>query len=472
MPFFAWGWCWIIGFCPIRYEMICPTCDKEVEDGVATCPHCDSAIGAPSGEEVQAESSGDSSVADVEQVADAGENPEEAETPTTCGNGRYEIVRTIGQGGMGAIYEALDTKLKIHIALKRLLPVAEEQEAGVERFLREAQAIAALNHFNIIRIYDVNDDEGGYYIAMECVEGDSLKERIRAEGKLSVDTTIKLTRQIAQGLSYAHKREIIHRDIKPANILLGEDDVPKIVDFGLAAVASGDELSKTGYGMGTLSYMPPEQKTDAKSVDQRADIYALGATMYEMVTGQSPSMIRESDIPFELREVIIKCVEPDREKRYQTCEEMIAALDAAISHPPEAASAPLVLGLPTCPGCGAHNREDVKFCQGCGGGLFQECPQCGNENRIGAAFCGTCGLDLNDYNKALECLEQARKFINLNRYASAVEVAQKAVELVPEYLGGKKVLERAEELERLLNDHRAKAQEFIRQLRYEDAESI
>ncbi len=429
------------------------------------CPHCESSVSPPATDAEEDEREA------VEQVEDSTEEQAESEEPKTCGHGRYQIIRTIGQGGMGAIYQAFDTKLKINIALKRLLPTAEEQEAGVERFLREAQAIAALNHFNIIRIFDVNEDEEGYYIAMEFVEGDSLKERIRKEGKLDVETTIRFTRQIAQGLAYAHKREIIHRDIKPANILLGEDDVPKIVDFGLAAVASGDELSKTGYGMGTLSYMPPEQKTDAKSVDQRADIYALGATMYEMVTGQSPSMIREKEIPLELRDIIFKCVDPDREQRYQSCEELIAALDSAVSHAPEAASdSSIVAGLPPCPSCGAFNREDVRFCQKCGGGLFQECPHCGNENRIGAGFCGSCGLDLKDYNKAQEFIEEARKLINQNRYGEAIKAAQKAVDLLPDYIDAQKVLARAKELEQLFNDHRKQAQDLIKQSRYEEAQ--
>ena len=397
------------------------------------------------------------------------EEEEEEEGPQTCGGGRYTILRTIGQGGMGAIYQVHDTKLNIDVALKRLLPTVEGQEMGVQRFLREAQAIAALNHFNIIRIYDINEDEQGHYITMEFVDGENLRQLIKRLGKIELPGVLKFARQIAQGLSYAHKSDIVHRDIKPANVLLAEDDVPKIVDFGLAAVSSGDELSQTGYAMGTLSYMPPEQKADAKNVDGRADIYALGATIYEMATGNSPSMIRESDIPLPIREIVIKCVEPKPEDRYQTCLELIAALDASTSAPKSAAVEESATSVGQCASCGHRNPQDVSFCENCGAGLFEECPQCRHENRLGVGYCGSCGLDLEQYRCMLAHLETAREMIEQHRYSAAVAESEAAIGIMPEDDSARRMLDEAKGLQDELDGHKSRAQEFIQQSAYEAA---
>jgi len=459
--------------------MLCKACKREIPDDSNVCQHC----GAdPSGDDipeidVAAESDAevgadDETAAGPEQGAEV-EEAEDIKESMPKGTDRYEILATLGQGGMGAIYKAHDKKLNITIALKRLLPTIESHEKAIGRFMREAQAIAALNHMNIVRIYDIGEDEIGPYISMEYIEGTDLRQFIRKKGKLSVEETIKIARQILQGLGYAHKRNIVHRDVKPANILMAEDDVPKIVDFGLARMDTEEELSKTGYGMGTLSYMPPEQKVDAKSVDNRADIYAMGATMYEMLTGESPSMMRESNIPPEIRDVVLKAVEPKKEDRYTVAEEMVEALDqiaaggGAVQH-----AAPVAVEAGGCPHCGAANAPDVRFCQSCGGGLFEECEKCGEENRIGVRFCGNCGVDLQAIREIREAIDEGRKSIDEHKYQAAMQILTKAVQQDPEDEQAKLLLAEARDKHERFSQYVSKAKQLIKHAKYEEAKEL
>jgi non-specific serine/threonine protein kinase len=259
----------------------------------------------------------------------------------------YIILEKIGEGGMGVVYKAEDTKLKRTVALKFLPRELTKDAQARARFIQEAQAAAALDHPNICAVFEIGEAEGATYIAMPFVRGQSLKERIAA-GPFSVEEALAIAGQVAEGLKEAHEKGIIHRDVKPANIMLTEKGQAKIMDFGLAKLEAGVDLTRTMAVMGTAAYMSPEQAR-GEEVDYRTDIWSFGATFFEMLTGQKPfgqkhdqaliysilidttatvSRIRP-EIPKHLDRVIQKALEKDRARRYQNMAEMLKDLKAS-----------------------------------------------------------------------------------------------------------------------------------------------
>jgi serine/threonine protein kinase len=256
----------------------------------------------------------------------------------------YRLLEKIGEGGMGVVYKAEDTKLKRTVALKFLPPELTRDSQAKARFAQEAQAAAALDHPNICAVFEIGEAEGATYIAMPYVKGRSLKERIAA-GPLSMEEALDIAGQVAEGLKEAHERGIIHRDIKPANIMLTEKGHAKIMDFGLAKLEAGVDLTKTMAVMGTVAYMSPEQAR-GEEVDLRTDIWSFGATLYEMLTGQKPfgqkhdqallySVLNDTmesvsricpEIPNHLERVIQKALEKDKFHRYQNMAELLKDL--------------------------------------------------------------------------------------------------------------------------------------------------
>ena len=199
----------------------------------------------------------------------------------------YKITGELGAGGMGVVYEAVDTKLNRTVALKFLPPESTRDPDAKARFVHEAKAASALDHPNVCTIYEVDEtDDGQLFLAMARYEGETLKERID-RGPMPLDDAMDITRQVAEGLTKAHERDIVHRDIKPANIFIMEDGLVKILDFGLAKLAGQTLLTKTGTTLGTAGYMSPEQARGG-ATDQRTDLWCLGVVLYEMVTGQLP----------------------------------------------------------------------------------------------------------------------------------------------------------------------------------------
>ena len=198
----------------------------------------------------------------------------------------YRIIEKIGAGGMGEVYLAEDTKLKRNVALKFLPSHMCDDNDCRARFTREAQAVAKLNHPNIITIYEVSDLNGRPFFAMEHIDGKTV-HHYSYEKKLSLKKIVKLALQITEGLAKAHASGITHRDIKSINIMVDKDLQPKILDFGLAAIKGGEELTKAGSTLGTFAYMSPEQ-AQGKELDHRSDIFSLGVVFYELITGQSP----------------------------------------------------------------------------------------------------------------------------------------------------------------------------------------
>ncbi|MEO2035589.1 MAG: protein kinase, partial [Planctomycetaceae bacterium] len=309
---------------------------------------------------------------------------------------------------------ATDTRLKRKVAIKRVLGEMARSRTAVRRFLTEAQSIAALNHPNIVQIYDYGRDESGPFLILEYVKGNNLLDRCR-EGALSLDEAVGLTCQICDGLGKAHGAGIIHRDIKPANVLMTEDGVPKLTDFGLAKDESADSgVSVTGAVLGTLDFMAPEQRQDAALTDARSDLWSLAATLYQIVTGKSPKVIKLSDVPLGLQEVMGKALEDVKDDRYQTAAEFHEALKICLLKSQEGLVA---LGEGQCPTCGTKNESDRKFCRGCGGSLAVPCMSCGTEIPMWEEFCGSCGCQQS------ELVEQRRS--EMDERQRAAEAALK-----------------------------------------------
>lgn len=202
-------------------------------------------------------------------------------------SGRYQVLETIGGGGMANVYKALDVILDRHVAVKVLQPQFSDDPQFIKRFRREAQAATSLAHPNIVNIYDVGEEGNTYYIVMEYVEGQTLKELIQSHGPLPVEDCVDYMEQMLAALEHSHANHIIHRDIKPHNILISREGVVKVTDFGIARAISAATITHTNSVMGSVHYLSPEQARGGH-VTYKSDIYSLGIVLYEMVTGVLP----------------------------------------------------------------------------------------------------------------------------------------------------------------------------------------
>jgi serine/threonine protein kinase len=243
---------------------------------------------------------------------------------------QLEILEHLGQGGMGVVYKARQRNLNRLVAVKLLPPSVGDDPAFAERFTREAQALARLNHPNIVRIHDFGRTDEYFYFVMEYVDGVNLRALIR-DHKLDPEAALKIVPQICEALQFAHDEGIVHRDIKPENILVDKKGRVKIADFGLAKLMghAADDVSLTGTGqlMGTLGYMAPEQLQQAHKVDHRADIYSLGVVFYEMLTGQLPigrfdPPSKKVQVDVRLDEIVLHSLESEPDRRYQHASEV------------------------------------------------------------------------------------------------------------------------------------------------------
>src|ERR687892_206214 len=201
-------------------------------------------------------------------------------------DGRYRVVERLGSGGMADVYCAEDSQLGRRVALKVLHQRFAEDQQFVERFRREASSAAGLQHPNIVGIYDRGEWDGTYYIAMEYLEGRTLKELVRAHGPMPPEAAIGVTIQVLRAARFAHKRGIVHRDLKPHNVMLDDEGRVKVTDFGIARAGASD-MTETGSIMGTAQYLSPEQ-AQGHAVDARSDLYSVGIMLYELLTGKVP----------------------------------------------------------------------------------------------------------------------------------------------------------------------------------------
>ena len=249
----------------------CPACRTPLPEEAQFCLQCGTATPTEPGVPSRTMATGTGEVAKVRSALAS----------------RYRIERVLGEGGMATVYLAEDLKHRRKVAVKVMRPELAAT-LGADRFLREIEIAAQLSHPHILPVHDSGDAGNVLYYVMPYVEGESLRERVHREGQLPVDEALRLAREVAEALGYAHKRGIIHRDIKPANVMVGEGHA-LVADFGIArATEGGQALTQTGLAVGTPQYMSPEQATGERDIDARADVYAMGAVLYEMLAGQPP----------------------------------------------------------------------------------------------------------------------------------------------------------------------------------------
>lgn len=384
----------------------------------------------------------------AEMLADA-----EAESMSGKRLSSYKILQRLGVGGMGEVYLAQDTRLGRQVALKLLPARFTNDEDRVRRFEREARAVSAINHPNIITIYETGRADDIYYIATEFIEGSTLRKQM-AETRLKLSEALDATIQIASALAASHAAGIIHRDIKPENIILRPDGYVKVLDFGLVKLAerqvtranSRASLSDSfdthpGMILGTVQYMSPEQ-TRGLEVDARSDIFSLGVVLYEMITGRQPfvgattsdiiaSILRSEppplaqyspDAPNEIEQIIVKALAKAQEERYQTVKDLTLDLKSLAREmelrsllsrgrrpSPKSAKEDITRQMPQsgqgsedqksasvtaqliCPGCKSINPGVARFCLNCGGSLVTDCANCQTKMPPGARFCFSCG---------------------------------------------------------------------------------
>ncbi len=307
----------------------CPKCQTDNPDTLKFCGECGTQL--PFSEDIG--------------VTATMEAPREELTTGSTFAGRYQIIEELGKGGMGKVYKVHDTEIKEKVALKLIKPEISVNKKTIERFQNELKFARKISHRNVCRMYDLNKEAGSYFITMEFVSGEDLKSFIRRSGRLTVSKGIDIAKQICEGLDEAHRLGVIHRDLKPGNIMIDNDGNARIMDFGIARSVEGKGITGAGVMIGTPEYMSPEQ-VEGKDVDQLSDIYSLGVILYEMLTGRVPfegetalniAVRQKTETPRNPREyneqisedlnsVILKCLEKDKDKRYQSASELRSEL--------------------------------------------------------------------------------------------------------------------------------------------------
>jgi TolB-like protein/Tfp pilus assembly protein PilF/tRNA A-37 threonylcarbamoyl transferase component Bud32 len=311
----------------------CPKCHSENPETKQFCADCGTQL-VPQSKDIHPD------------VTETLQTPVRELTTGSTFAGRYQVIEELGHGGMGKVYKVYDTEIKEKIALKLIKSDISVDHETIERFRNELKFARKIRHKNVCQMFDLAKEEGSYYITMEYVYGEDLKRLIRKMGQLSPGQAILIAKQVCEGLAEAHKLGVVHRDLKPQNIMVDEEGNARIMDFGIARSLKIKGITGAGVMIGTPEYMSPEQ-VQGKDVDQRSDIYSLGIILYELVTGRVPF---EGDTPFtigvkqkseipknpkqinpnipeDLSGIILKCLEKDKSKRYQTAGEVHSELE-------------------------------------------------------------------------------------------------------------------------------------------------
>jgi serine/threonine protein kinase/tetratricopeptide (TPR) repeat protein len=309
--------------------MKCPKCNADNPESKQFCGDCGTQL--PSLEDIE--------------VTETLEIPKEELTTGSTFAGRYQIIEELGRGGMGRVYKVLDKETNEKIALKLIKPEIAADKKTVERFRNELTAARKIAQKNVCRMYDLGKEKGSYYITMEYISGQDLKSLIRQTGQLTVGKAISIAKQICEGLAEAHSLGVVHRDLKPNNIMIDQGGNAKIMDFGIARSLEANGITDAGVMIGTPEYMSPEQ-VEGKEITQRSDIYSLGIILYEMTTGRVPfegespfsiGVKHKSEapkdpkelnpqIPEDLNRMMLRCLEKDKEKRYQSVDKVLSDL--------------------------------------------------------------------------------------------------------------------------------------------------
>jgi len=310
----------------------CPKCHSENPDTLKFCGECGTQLFSTKG-------------IPVSQTETLQTPIKELSTGSTFAC-RYQIIEEIGKGGMGKVYKVLDQEVSARIALKLIKPEISTDIETIERFRNELKTARDIAHKNVCRMYDLGKEAGSYFITMEFVAGEDLKSMIRMSGQLSQGTAISIAKQACEGLAEAHRLGVVHRDLKPSNIMIDKEGTVRIMDFGIARSLRVKGITGAGVIIGTPEYMSPEQ-VEGKEVDRRSDIYSLGIILYEMLTGRVPF---EGDTPLtvavkhksepprppqehnaqiseDLSRIVLRCLEKDKEKRYEGAGELKAELE-------------------------------------------------------------------------------------------------------------------------------------------------
>jgi serine/threonine protein kinase len=267
------------------------------------------------------------------------ELPARKETLTALAGGRYVLIDRLGEGGMATVWRAIDASTRAEVAVKLLHPGISERISYRSRFLAEARTMARIRHPNVLRVHEVGDENGRYWFTMEIVDGGALIDTLERQGKVAMLTALDWAFQLLQALSAAHLEGVVHRDVKPDNILVDQNGRIRLCDFGIARIRSEqvEHRTRTGVAMGTAGYMAPEQRENARDVGAPADIYAVGATLYALITGCEPPDLFASHVdptllrglPPAVRDAIAQSTAYRPERRYANARAMATDIAAA-----------------------------------------------------------------------------------------------------------------------------------------------
>jgi len=390
-------------------------------------------------------------------------------------NGQFRVVRKLGEGGYGAVYEAKDVNLERRIALKIMLPSRAASREYVAKFFREARTAAQLSHPNVVAVHGVGLDEENkiYFLAMEYVEGRTLHDVLQERGPLPVAEAAEYIIQSCRGLAAAHERNIIHRDIKPGNLMITPGGAIKIADFGLAKVYEGEGGAQSTV-IGTPYFMPPEQ-FEGRAKDGRTDVYALGVTFYYMLTmqrahtGAGPAQILLSvmtkepisvlehrpDLPEGIWPIVRRMIDRDVDNRYQNCTEIVRDLEQLLGGGEEE------IEQIYCGACGVPNAPDASECAGCKASLLEKCPACGGEDAAGTKFCGNCGANIPAERAVAALVDEARQFLAVGRLGRAKEKLQQAHERSPDNVAAVELAKELDAKREVRDAHRDAVRELL-----------